>query len=339
VQVLDSRADSKLVDQRGFGQSVGSIVVLTTILFGLLIYGALYIEPFLSAKPDRRPVSVVLLATLLPIGTLVFLSLIELLFAPAGPRKSLRTYLLHLQINIFQYFVAGIVQIPVLMALTSIAHRMGFKLGLIDVRLAGEKWGVFGLVMEGWLVAVIGDFFFYWFHRSLHRAPCLWAHHKMHHMDRELDAITYNRQNWMEQIFAAIFLGIPFVVLFKADELNVWQLGLFDGGVVLVVQTLAAIGHLNVRWQIGKASMFYCTPQVHRIHHSRLPQHHDKNFAFVLPLWDWIFGTYYEPKRDEFPPTGVEEEVEIESFIESQIFTPREWLKMFRLWRDKQRNA
>lgn len=96
---------------------------------------------------------------------------------------------------------------------------------------------------------------------------------------------------------------------------------------------LLTIGHANIRLQIGKASLFWCTPQVHRIHHSRLPQHRDKNFAFILPLWDVLFGTYYAPKRDEFPPTGVEGEGDIHSFWESQIFTQREWWTMFRDWR------
>ena len=46
-------------------------------------------------------------------------------------------------------------------------------------------------------------------------------------------------------------------------------------------------------------------PQIHRIHHSRMPQHLDRNFAAYFPIWDVIFGTYYHPKPAEFPATGV----------------------------------
>ncbi|PCK78907.1 sterol desaturase family protein, partial [Rhizobium sophoriradicis] len=30
------------------------------------------------------------------------------------------------------------------------------------------------------------------------------------------------------------------------------------------------------------------------IHHSRVREHHDKNFANYFPIWDHLFGTYYE---------------------------------------------
>ena len=46
-------------------------------------------------------------------------------------------------------------------------------------------------------------------------------------------------------------------------------------------------------------------PQYHRIHHSILPEHRDKNFCKLLPLIDVIFGTAWKPAADEFPPTGL----------------------------------
>jgi len=180
---------------------------------------------------------------------------------------------------------------------------------------------------------VIGDFFFYWYHRTMHRSEVLWQHHKMHHMDRELDALTASRENWIGNSIVTVLMTVPVAVLFKLDEFDLWKIGLFAAVLMTTIQTVLQLGHMNVRLQAGKASVIWCTPQVHRIHHSCLPQHRDKNFAFVFPLWDVIFGTYYPPKRDEFPPTGVEGEREIGSFWESQIFALREWWKMFCTWR------
>jgi len=276
----------------------------------------------------------VLLSALMPIATLVLLSLLERLFKPGGPRKSLESYLLHLQINVFYYFMAGIAGVLTAMGASAIAHRLGFKLGLIDLRFAQGK-GILALVATVWVAAAVGDFFFYWFHRTLHRTPFLWAHHKMHHMDAELEAITVARQNWIEVFIAALSISLPMMIFFKLDNLDPWQLGLVTGCLLTVLSTLLTIGHLNVRWQVGRASFLYCSPQMHRIHHSPLPQHRDRNFAFILPLWDVIFGTYYAPSWDEFPPTGVEGEKEITSFFEAQIFTQREWWRMFRAWRKR----
>jgi sterol desaturase/sphingolipid hydroxylase (fatty acid hydroxylase superfamily) len=320
-------------------ERVGTVafnMAFTLILLGLVIYGALYLDPAISGMRQRPAVGPVLVATLMPIATLLLLSLIERLFKPGGPRKSLPSYLLHLQINVFYFFMAGIAGVLTAMAISALAHRLGFKPGLIDLRFAHGK-GIPTFLAAAWISAVVADLFFYWFHRTLHRTPFLWAHHKMHHMDPELEAITIGRQNWIEVFLAALFMTLPMTILFKLDNLDPWQLGLLSGSLLTVLTALLGIGHLNVRWQVGRASLFYCSPQMHRIHHSHLPQHQDRNFAFVLPLWDVIFGTYYAPSWDEFPPTGVEGEKEITSFFEAQIFTQREWWRMFRARRQRTR--
>jgi len=303
---------------------------LTALLLALLACGALYVYPAISSPGGRRTLAAILISALLvPIGPVVLLSLIERLFPPAGPRKSLRQWFLHLHIHVFYVFMAGVAAALNALALSAMARYFGFQLGLIDLRFARGK-GVLLLAAAVWVSMVLGDFFFYWFHRALHKSKILWQHHKLHHMDEQLEAITLNRQNWIEVFIAALLIFAPVALLFKLDERDPTQLGLLAGSFATVLGTFLGIGHMNVRFQVGKASVLYCSPQVHRIHHSRLPQHQDKNFAFALPLWDVLFGTYYAPLRDEFPPTGVEGESEIRSFWEAQIFTPREWWRMFR---------
>ncbi len=34
------------------------------------------------------------------------------------------------------------------------------------------------------------------------------------------------------------------------------------------------------------------TPDMHRIHHSVIPQETNSNYGFNLPWWDYLFGTY-----------------------------------------------
>jgi len=309
-------------------------LVFVTGLIGLVVYGGLYLDPAITGTPNNQPLGLALAITLFPVATLLLLSLVERLFTPAGPRKSLNSYLLHLQINVFYFFMSGIAGTLTAMSAAALAHQFGFNLGLIDLRFAHGK-GFLALLAAAWVSAAVTDFFFYWFHRTLHRTPFLWAHHKMHHMDRELEAITIARQNWIEVFLAALFMTLPMTLFFKVQNAQPWQLGLVSGSVLTVLTTLLGVGHLNVRWRVGRASLFWCSPQMHRIHHSQLPQHQDRNFAFVLPLWDVLFGTYYAPAWDEFPSTGVDGEKEFTSFFEAQIFTQREWWKMFRAWRDR----
>ena len=312
---------------------------LATLLLALLAVGALYIWPAIASPGGRKTlVSILISALLIPIGTVVLLSLVERLFPAAGPRKSLRQWFLHFHIHVFYVFMAGIAAALNAVALSALARRFGLQLGLIDLRFAAGK-GLLVLAVAVWIAAVLGDFFFYWFHRALHKSKILWQHHKLHHMDEQVEAITINRQNWIEVFIAALLIFAPVALLFKLDKPDPAQLGLLAGGFATLFGLFLGIGHMNVRFQVGKASVLYCSPQLHRIHHSRLPQHQDRNFAFVFPLWDVLFGTYYAPLRDEFPPTGVEGESEIQSFWEAQIFTQREWWRMFRRWRARSRDA
>ena len=310
-------------------------VIFAGLLAALAIYGVLYVNPLIAGTPARpQPWAAVLLAALWPAGSLVLVSFIERLLPAAGPRKSASNWLLHLQINLFYTFMAGIAAGVTIIATGAIASHFGFKLGLIDLRFASGR-GLLAMFGAVWVAAVAGDFFFYWFHRALHRVPVLWAHHKMHHMDETLEAVTVTRQNWIEVFIAALLIFIPMRIVFKVDSFDLVQLGLLSGAFVTIFSNLLGLGHMNVRWQVGRASVIFCSPQVHRIHHSRLPQHRDRNFAFIFPLWDVLFRTYYAPQRDEFPPTGVAGEGEIHSFWESQIYTQREWWRMFRGWRQR----
>jgi len=74
------------------------------------------------------------------------------------------------------------------------------------------------------------------------------------------------------------------------------------------VLTLYAIFlHANVNWDFGPFRLVLASPAFHRWHHSRDREAWDKNFAGLLPAWDWLFGTLYLP-RDRVPANfGIHE--------------------------------
>jgi sterol desaturase/sphingolipid hydroxylase (fatty acid hydroxylase superfamily) len=63
--------------------------------------------------------------------------------------------------------------------------------------------------------------------------------------------------------------------------------------------------HSAIRIQLPWLDRILVTPQVHRLHHSVRPEHHNRNFADVLPIFDIVFGTYQKPVHEEFPATGL----------------------------------
>jgi hypothetical protein len=87
--------------------------------------------------------------------------------------------------------------------------------------------------------------------------------------------------------------------------------------------------HLNYPMRFGWFTRVLSSPQSHRIHHSTLPEHMNKNFATILPLWDILFGTYHHPKQDEWPNTGVDG-VTVNSLWQAIVLPFVSWGKMLR---------
>ncbi len=67
--------------------------------------------------------------------------------------------------------------------------------------------------------------------------------------------------------------------------------------------------HSAIRAELPWLDKILVTPQVHRIHHSTEPAHHNRNFADLFPVLDIIFGTYEKPAKGEFAGTGIDDEL------------------------------
>lgn len=166
----------------------------------------------------------------------------------------------------------------------------------------------------------MSDFFYYWFHRLQHWSKWLWAEHELHHSDEHVNITTNSRHHWLETVLQPLFLGLPLTLLFDPPAGTLLSL-------VLAARAISYMNHLNARIRYGWFSRVLANPQNHRIHHSKMPEHIDKNFATIVPLWDILFGTYYHPKSDEWPSTGVEG-VKIESLWQAIIAPFSQWQRM-----------
>lgn len=226
-------------------------------------------------------------------------------FWPAGPHKSLRGWLLNLALTLLYIFAPVTVAALTATILAALGNTLG--LGLIDLRPAfrGDLAGA-ALTTVIWIA--VFDFFYYWWHRFQHESPLLWRIHKLHHIDPELGVSTNFRHHWLEDILRVPFILVPMALLFKLEP-----------AVAFVLVFWTVFIHANVRLHLGFFARVFAGPQLHRIHHSRLPQHFDRNYAAFLPIYDQLFGTYFHPRPGEFPPTGVEGEPEMKSLGEAAL--------------------
>jgi sterol desaturase/sphingolipid hydroxylase (fatty acid hydroxylase superfamily) len=164
--------------------------------------------------------------------------------------------------------------------------------------------GLIALRADGWrflsslIVLVLAiEVFSYFVHRLQHAIPALWAMHSLHHSAESLTVIVGARHYWFEGVAMVAFLPFVDLVFRTPPEL------LFVIAILYFLPDQCA--HLNIRFSLGRFALLINHPQYHRIHHSLLPQHRDKNFCKLLPVIDVLLGTAWIPAADEFPPTGL----------------------------------
>jgi sterol desaturase/sphingolipid hydroxylase (fatty acid hydroxylase superfamily) len=182
-----------------------------------------------------------------------------------------------------------------------------------------------GMVFSIALVVAYGfvqNLLYYWYHRAQHSFSFLWVIHELHHTDTAVNATTSLRTFWLEAPLQALLLAIP----------AHWIVGLDARATMLLPAVFTAwliFTHSNWKLSLGFLTPIVCGPQLHRIHHSNLPEHQDKNFAQYFPCIDILFGTYWAPRRDEFPTTGVGARTAEASLAEITISPFQEWTKSF----------
>jgi sterol desaturase/sphingolipid hydroxylase (fatty acid hydroxylase superfamily) len=129
-------------------------------------------------------------------------------------------------------------------------------------------------------------------HRMLHMSSFLWRFHRIHHSDDFVDATTTYRTHPVETVWRFLFAVIP-----------VWIVGIPAQAVVgqrLLQITFGILEHSNVRLPPALDRMLaivWVTPNVHKMHHSRVLAETNSNYANVLTLWDRLLRTYTPSER------------------------------------------
>ena len=168
------------------------------------------------------------------------------------------------------------------------------------------------------------DLIYYAYHRAQHRFYPLWALHELHHSDAALNATSSYRTYWLEMPVQGIIILMPTLYLFGG-------MGPVHGTAVMACSLFFLIfSHSNLRLSLGACQKWVISPQVHRIHHSRLPEHRDRNFAQYFPVIDRVFGTFFAPRPGEFPPTGTRELASDASILKTLVRPVRIWASLFK---------
>ena len=140
------------------------------------------------------------------------------------------------------------------------------------------------------LLLLLQDFIFYWFHRIGHTLNIFWAAHMPHHSSEELNLSVGVRASFTQRLFQFLFFDWV-LVLFGFSPEMVYSVA----GIHLLI---AFWHHTRLINHLGWIEKIFVTPSHHRVHHGVNPQYLDKNFSEFLIIWDRIFGTFEEEKEE-----------------------------------------
>jgi len=217
--------------------------------------------------------------TLILVGGLVLFSLIE----SAVPLMSLNyRRWKHAWTNIF--FTLTTIVVNFLLA---------FVLVMSSDYVVANGFGILQwLDLPAWLFLVMGllllDFLGAWLpHWIEHHVVWMWKFHVIHHTDKHVDTTTANRHHPGESairftfaILATIIAGAPMWLVFLYQSLSV---------------VFSQFNHANIvlpGWLDRILVLFFCTPDMHRVHHHYRMPYSDTNYGNIFSFWDRIFATY-----------------------------------------------
>lgn len=179
-----------------------------------------------------------------------------------------------------------------------IALVNGVQVGLVVLAgLTWDRWCASASLLEAsewwgdWVAAgvtyVVSTFVYYWWHRVRHESVFFWRLcHQLHHSPRRIELLASFYKHPVEICLNSL---ISEVLVYSVMGCSVRAAAVCTG--------LTAVAEYFYHWNIRTPRWLGWVvqrPESHRVHHKY--RHHTMNYA-DLPVWDWMFGTLWNPGR------------------------------------------
>ena len=181
-----------------------------------------------------------------------------------------------------------------IVVLNTVVLRLVFPTAAAGVAVLAETrgWGLFHSVeAPAWFAfavsVVVLDLAIYGQHVVFHAVPPLWRLHRMHHSDTGFDVTTGLRFHPIESVLSMAFkMGLVAALGAPAAAVVVFE---------VVLNATAMFNHANARLPLRLDAVLrwvLVTPDMHRVHHSTIPEETNSNYGFSVSWWDRLFRTY-----------------------------------------------
>jgi sterol desaturase/sphingolipid hydroxylase (fatty acid hydroxylase superfamily) len=194
------------------------------------------------------------------------------------------------------------------LTLITFGTNIAFNAALVVTLVALQSNGI-GLlhvlvlppVIAGVIVVVMLDFATYIAHVAMHKRPSLWRFHSVHHSDPTVDVTTTIRQHPGESVIRYAFMAaFAFTLGATPGAFAVYRAGSALNGL---------LEHANIRVMRrldSLLSLVVSTPNMHKVHHSRIATETDTNYGNILSLFDRLFFTFTPSERGVAIVYGLE---------------------------------
>ncbi len=192
----------------------------------------------------------------------------------------------------------GAVQIgvPLLLSISLVVALADFLRGT-DLAAEGLWPHHLPIWVQAALMLLVADFGRYWLHRAFHKFGPMWRLHAVHHSPQRLYWVNVGRFHPLEKAIQYGFDALPFALVGVSGE------------VLSAYFVFYAINgfyqHSNCLLRLGPLNYLIAGPELHRWHHSELPEESNHNFGNNLIVWDLLFGTRFLPQDREVGPLGL----------------------------------
>lgn len=166
------------------------------------------------------------------------------------------------------------------------------------------------------ILFLLNELVYYWFHRLSHEIPILWATHVNHHSSLKMNFAVATRTPFLNAVYHILFwIPLPILGFNPIDILMVETISFF----------FAFIQHTTVIPKLGVLELILNTPSHHRVHHSANPKYINKNYGNTLIIFDKLFGTF--ERESEIPIYGLTKNPINRSFFNMVFHGWRDLLK------------
>lgn len=185
-------------------------------------------------------------------------------------------------------------------------------------KLSAEFWADVPFL----LVCVIGliahDFAIFISHRIMH-TKWGWATHAAHHSDTHVNAFTLYRVHFLEVMLMQLCTVVILTWMQMPDAIPI---------VVSFMVLHGMYVHMDLDFDHGPFKYVLTSPVFHRWHHADVPEAYGKNLANIVPVFDLMFGTFYDPGPCNEKMGALKSGVEDKNPISILTYPFREWARL-----------